>query len=68
MVELDPSGKSASGEEVEPTEEFEDGYLEWLCAEKVGVGGAELSDAVHEVHELSLEDVNCVECEGLSSS
>jgi len=58
------SGRSSDGDEVEPSEELDDGYLEWPCTEEVGVGGAEQSDAVHE---FSLTAENCgVEAELVS--
>lgn len=63
--ELVGSAKSTDGDDVEPTEELDDGYLEWPFAEKVGVDGAELSDAVHE---CSLADVSCAGGPELTSS
>lgn len=56
--ELVASKKSTDGDDVDPTEELDEGYLEWPFAEKVGVDGAELSDAVHE---CSLADVRSAE-------
>jgi len=50
------SGRSSDGDEVEPNEELDDGYLEWPCTEEVGVGGVEQSDAVHQ---FSLATENC---------
>jgi len=44
----DTSSTSSDGDDVEPNDEFDDGYLQWPCTEEVGVGGVEQSDAVHE--------------------
>ena len=50
-----PSGCSQDCADVEATEELEE-YLEWPRNEKVGVGGVEPSDVVHEEEH---EGVNC---------